>query len=78
LIWIFLSIRIHVSGQLKYNPVERGIAILSSKLAGIILPIDHFGGHLNTQGKVIDPELAAQNFRYFKETLCKIWHYDLI
>ncbi len=29
---------------------------LSDKLTGITLPIDHFGVHLNTQGKVIDPE----------------------
>jgi len=35
---------------------------LSGKLAGITLPIDHFGTHLNTQGKVINPELALQNF----------------
>jgi hypothetical protein len=74
----FLSIRTHAPGQLKYNPVERGMATLSGKLAGITLPVDHFGGHLNTQGKVIDPELAARNFRYSGEALCEIWRRDLI
>ena|SRR6266540_2766504 len=54
------------------------MAILSCKLASITLPIDHFGIHLNTQGKIIDPELAAQNFCYSGEALCEIWCRDLI
>src|SRR5581483_1412713 len=74
----FLSIRTHAPGQSKYNPVERGMATLSGKLAGITLPIDHFGSHLNSQGKVVDPELAAQNFHYSGEALCEIWRHDLI
>jgi hypothetical protein len=73
-----LSVQTHASGQLKYNPVERGMATLSSKLAGITLPINHFGTHLNTQGRVVDPELAARNFRYLGEALCEIWRQDLI
>ncbi|CAB4426249.1 unnamed protein product [Rhizophagus irregularis] len=39
----FLSVRTHAPGQSKYNPVERGMATLSGKLAGITLPINHFG-----------------------------------
>ena len=58
----YLTVRTHAPGQSKYNPVERGMATLSGKLAGITLPIDHFGLHLNTQGKVIDPELALKIF----------------
>ncbi len=54
------------------------MATLSSKLAGITLLIDYFGTHLNTQGKVINPELAAQNFCHSGEALCEIWHHDLI
>lgn len=54
------------------------MAILSRKLAGIILPVDHFRSHLNTHGKVIDPELALQYFRYAGELLCDIWYKDLI
>ncbi|CAI2190882.1 13128_t:CDS:2 [Funneliformis geosporum] len=49
------------------------MAILSGKLAGIILPIDYFGVHLDSQGKVIDLKLAAQNFHYSGEALCEIW-----
>ena len=74
----FLSVRAHAPGQSKYNPVERGMTTLSGKLAGITLPIDHFGTHLNSQGKVIDPELAARNYRYSGEALCEIWRRDLI
>ncbi|CAJ0846568.1 2494_t:CDS:2 [Entrophospora sp. SA101] len=74
----YLTVRTHTPGQSKYNPVERGIATLSGKLAGITLPIHHYGTHLNTQGKVINPDLALQNFRYAGEALCNIWHHDLI
>ncbi len=68
----FLNIRTHAPGQSKYNSVKRGITILSCKLAGITLLINHFGIHLNTQGKVIDSELAVQNFRYLGEAFCEI------
>jgi hypothetical protein len=54
------------------------MATLSGKLAGVTLPINHFGVHLNTQGKVINPELALQNFKYAGEALCDIWNRDLI
>ncbi|CAB4437176.1 unnamed protein product [Rhizophagus irregularis] len=74
----YLTVRTHAPDQSKYNPVERGMATLSGKLAGITLPVDHFGSHLNTQGKVIDLELALQNFRYAGESLCDIWRKDLI
>jgi len=68
----FLSMRTHASGQSKYNLVEKGMATLFNKLVSITLPIDHYGTHLNTQGKVIDPELAAQNFCYAGKALCEI------
>ncbi|CAB4484137.1 unnamed protein product [Rhizophagus irregularis] len=74
----YLTVRTHAPEQSKYNPVERSMATLSGKLAGITLPIDHFGTHLNSQGKVINPELALQNFRYAGEALCDIWRRDLI
>ena len=38
------------------------MATLSEKLVKITLSIDHFGKHLNSQGNITDPELAAQNF----------------
>ncbi|CAG8715305.1 23345_t:CDS:2 [Cetraspora pellucida] len=74
----YLTIRTHAPGQSKYNPVERGILTLSGKLAGIVLPIDHFGKHLNSQGNVINTNLAAQNFNYAGTMLCDIWCYDSI
>ena len=74
----YLSIRTHAPGQSKYNPVERGMATLSEKLAGITLPIDHFRKHLDSQGKVTNPELAAQNFQYAEEILCNLWSHDSI
>jgi len=44
----YLTVRTHTLGQSKYNLVERGMATLSDKLAGIVLLIDHFRIHLNT------------------------------
>ncbi|GBB91411.1 hypothetical protein RclHR1_01870006 [Rhizophagus clarus] len=72
----YLTVRIHAPDQSKYNLVERGMATLSEKLAGITLLVDHFGSHLNTQGKVIDLELTLQNFRYAGESLCDIWQFE--
>jgi len=60
----YITVRTHAPGQSSFNPVERGMAPLSSKLAGIVLPIDHYGTHLNSQGKVINEELAKKNFRF--------------
>ena len=54
------------------------MAILSGKLADIVLPIDHFGTHLNMQGKVIDLVLALWNYQYAGGVFCDIWRYDLI
>ncbi len=44
----YLTIRTHVLGQSAFNPVERSMTTLSKKLAGISLPIDTFGKHLDT------------------------------
>ncbi|RIB29153.1 hypothetical protein C2G38_2156113 [Gigaspora rosea] len=74
----YLTICMHAPGQSKYNPVERSMFTLSGKLARIILPINHFGNHLDSQGKVIDTELATQNLRYAGTMLCDIWCRDPI
>jgi len=68
----YLTVQTHASGQSKYNSVEKGMATLSEKLAGIILPVNHFRMHLNTQSKVINPELALQNYQYAREALYNI------
>ena len=54
----YLTVRTHAPGQSAYNPVKRSMASLSAKLAGITLPVGEFGSHLNSQGKVVDEELA--------------------
>src|SRR2546421_12355141 len=74
----YLTVRTHAPGQSAYNPVERSMATLSEKLAGIFFRIDYFGSHLNSQGKVVDDDLAYKNFWYAGERLCDIWKRDLI
>ncbi|GBC14720.2 hypothetical protein GLOIN_2v1766467 [Rhizophagus irregularis DAOM 181602=DAOM 197198] len=54
----YLTIRTHAPGQSAYNPVERSMASLSGKLAGITLPVDEFRSHLNSQENVVDEELV--------------------
>ncbi|CAG8849156.1 43538_t:CDS:2, partial [Gigaspora margarita] len=50
----YLTICTHAPGQSAYNLVKRSMASLSEKLASITLPIDNFGSHLDSQGKVLD------------------------
>ena len=57
-------IHTYASGQSTYNLIKCNIASLSIKLAGITLPVGEFKSHLNSQGKVVDEELAWQNFEY--------------
>ena len=74
----YLSIWIHAPGQSAYNPVECSMLTFSQKLAGITLPINKFGSHLNSQGQIVDSELAMKNFRYASEILCTLWKRDSI
>jgi len=54
----YLTIRTHVSDQNMYNLIKRNMTSLSAKLAGITLPVGKFRSHLNSQGNIIDIELA--------------------
>ncbi|CAG8577558.1 3987_t:CDS:2 [Cetraspora pellucida] len=74
----YLSVCTHAPGQSKYNPVEKGMATLSSKLARVVLPIDYFGKHLDSQSRVINNELANKNFYYAGSMLSDIWSQDPI
>ena len=38
----------HAPGQSAFNPVERRMPPLSTELAGVVLPHEHFGSHLKT------------------------------
>ncbi|KAL5505648.1 hypothetical protein EMCRGX_G007114 [Ephydatia muelleri] len=57
-----------------FNRVERRMAPLSRELAGLILSHDHYGTHLDEQGRTIDAELEKSNFRYAGETLAAVWN----
>lgn len=61
-----------------FNRVERRMAPLSRELAGIILPHDKFGTHLNGSGKTVNLELEKNNFRFAGETLATIWENVII
>jgi hypothetical protein len=49
------------------------MAPLSRELAGLILSHDHYGSHLDSQGKTIDEELEKQNFEFAGKTLAELW-----
>lgn len=73
-----LYIATQAPGRSAYNPVERRMAPLSRFLAGIILPHDTFGSHLNSQGVTVDEELEKQNFQKAGETLAEVWREAVI
>ncbi|CAG8530480.1 7001_t:CDS:2, partial [Gigaspora margarita] len=74
----YFSIYTHAPSQSAYNPVKYSMCTLSEKLAGIELPIDKFGSHLNSWSVVIDEDLARYNFEFAGQYLCEIWKCDNI
>jgi hypothetical protein len=72
----YLSVRTHAPGQSAYNPVERSMSGLSGSLVGVVLPHDHYGNHLKSNGTVIDVDLAKSNFRHAAEMLGQYWTQD--
>ena len=65
-------------GQSAYNIVERRMAPLSHDLAGLILPHDHFGSHLNDSGVTINLDLEKLNFRKAGQLLAERWNLSII
>ena len=65
-------------GQSAYNIVERRMAPLSHDLAGLILPHDHFGSHLNDSGTTINVDLEKLNFRKAGQILAETWNQSVI
>ncbi|KAJ8672605.1 hypothetical protein QAD02_003864 [Eretmocerus hayati] len=61
-------------GRSCFNPVERRMAPLSHELAGVILPHNSFGNHLDGSKKTIDRDLERKNFEEAGEVLCDIWN----
>lgn len=73
-----LFVATQAPGRSAYNPVERRMAPLSRFLAGIILPYETFGSHLNSQGLTIDTDREKSNFKKAGETLAEVWNEAVI
>ena len=54
------------------------MAPLSKDTAGIILPFDTFGNHLDASNKAIDSELGIKNFEAAGKILVEIWSGSII
>ena len=65
-------------GRSAFNGVKRGMAPLSHDLAGVVLPLNRFGNHLNRQNETIDEELQMKNFAKAGEILAEIWSRTVI
>ncbi|GBP58990.1 hypothetical protein EVAR_14991_1 [Eumeta japonica] len=60
-------------GRSAYNRVERRMAPLSWELAGLMLPHDRFGSHLDERGVTIDEHLERSNFEFAGNVLAEVW-----
>lgn len=56
----------------SFNRVERRMAPLSRKLAGLILQHDNYGSHLDSSGKTVDANLEKFNFKHAGSTLAEV------
>ena len=65
-------------GFSAYNRVERRMAPLSKDTAGIVLPFDKFGSHLDKSNKTVDTELELKNFEAAGKILASIWSNTVI
>ena len=54
------------------------MAPLSHDLAGVGLPHDTFGSHLNNKNETVDKELEMKNFAKAGEVLAEIWSKTVI
>ena len=68
-----LFIATNAPGRSAFNRCERRMSPLSKELSGVILEYEHFGNHLDQNGKTVDPELELKNFEHAGEVLAKIW-----
>src|SRR5699024_252095 len=74
----YLFIATHAPHHSAYNIVERRMAPLSHDLAGLILPHEHYGSHLNKSLKCIDSELEVRNFAKAGQVLAEVWSNTVI
>jgi hypothetical protein len=65
-------------GQTLYNTVERRLSPMVQDLAGLILPYDHFGTHLNDVGLTEHAELEKENFKLTGDVLAEVWSMNVL
>lgn len=64
----------YAPGQSAFNIVERRMSPLSRDLAGLILPYDKFGSHLDPSShKTVDFDLEKRNFAAAGNILADVW-----
>jgi len=68
-----MIIATNAPGRSAFNRVERQMAPLSRQLAGLILPHEHYGTHLNGDGKTVDEELEKSSFGFAGRMLSEVW-----
>ena len=68
-----LIVATNAPGRSAFKRVERRMAPLSRELAGLILPHEHYGSHLDADGKTIDDELELANFAFAGRPLSEVW-----
>ncbi|KAG5889612.1 hypothetical protein JTB14_024033 [Gonioctena quinquepunctata] len=68
-----LFLATNAPGRSAYDRVERRMAPLSRELAGLILPHDHFGSHLDDRGVTINEHLERSNFEFAGNVLAEVW-----
>ena len=66
------------SGQALFNVVERRLAPISHDLAGLVLPHDLFGTHLNDAGVTEHAELEKENFKRTGDVLAEVWSMNVL
>ena len=69
---------VNATGLSAFNPVERRMSPLSHDIAGVVLPHENFGSHLDSQGNTIDLELEKKNFFHASQVLADIWLHTVI
>ena len=63
----------HARGLSACNDVDKQMAPLSKASAGLVIPHDSCGSHLNPSGETIGPEPEKKNFKVAGKILSQIW-----
>ena len=64
-----LFIVTNATGRSAFHRMERQMAPLSRELSAHVLHHEHFGSHLDSQGRTVDDTLEKSNFKFAG----KIW-----